>query len=166
MCRNLSERWQRPTRLPGGAPERLTPLVDRKTGALVPLVPLAEKLRAASRFAVETMRNDLFVPSVVPQPEPKGPRLVFDESAEAPVPASSSATTAPTPAPVPAPTPAPSAGDVLQEYVPVQFRERLAALLRQQMQAAASGDDASYERCVAATATLRAEIDEARNAAA
>ena len=54
--------------LPGGAPERLTPLIDQKTKRPVPLVPLAEKLRKASTFAVETLRNDLFVPAVVPQP--------------------------------------------------------------------------------------------------
>src|ERR1700738_2010205 len=71
----------------------------------------------------------------------------------------------PAPAPVPAPTqapasvPAPSAGNTLQEFVPVAYRERLATLLRLQMRAAASGDDATYEKCVTDMVALRAEID-------
>jgi hypothetical protein len=154
--------------LPGGAPERLTPLVDRRTGQLVPLVPLAEKLRNASRFAVSTLRNDLFVPPVVPQPEPKGPRLVFDERVtaatvqqEAPV-QQQVQPAAPAPAPVPQPA---VAGDVdpLREYVPPAYRDKLAGLLMRQMQLAASGDDAAYERCLADLTTLQREIEAARN---
>jgi hypothetical protein len=159
-------------KLPGGAPERLTPEVDRRTGKLVPLVPLAEKLRKASAFAVSTLRNDLFVPAVVPQPEPVGPRLVFDQSITAPVQQeefSHDVKTQPRqPAPAPAPVQPPEAvGDIdpLREYIPPEFRERLATLLRKQMQLAAGDDDKAYERCVAETAALQAEIERARNAA-
>jgi hypothetical protein len=111
-------------------------------------------LRNASRFAVSTLRNDLFIPAVVPQP---------------PVPVQVLGVEQPVPAPVPAPTqtqapvPAPSAGDTTQEFVPVQFRERLATLLRLQMRAAASGDDRTYEKCVTDMVVLRREIDAARD---
>jgi hypothetical protein len=140
--------------LPGGRPERLTPLVDPRTKQLVPLVPLSEKLRTASKFAVSMLRDNAFVPPVAPQPPVPIQVLGVEQPAPAPVPA---------PAQAAASVPAPSAGNTLQEFVPVAYREKLSALLRQQMQAAASGDDAAYERCVAATAALRLEIDAARN---
>jgi hypothetical protein len=140
--------------LPGGIAPRLTPVIDQRTKRPIPLRPLGEVLKNASRFAVETLRNNLFVPPVVPQP---------------PVPIQVLGVEQPAPAPVPSPTqaaasvPAPSAGDVLQEYIPPAYRERLGALLKRQMQAAASGDDATYEKCVADMVELRRAIDAARN---
>jgi hypothetical protein len=152
--------------LPAPAPSRLTPLIDQKTKRPVPLKPLGEVLRNASRFAVETLRNDAFNPAVVPQPAPKGPRLVFGEDVVAPVHQQEQVQQqVRQPAPAPDPDPAPSAGDALQEYIPPAYRERLGALLKRQMQAAASGDDAAYERCIAEMTALRAEIETARNAA-
>jgi hypothetical protein len=140
--------------LPGGIPPRLTPEVDRRTGRPLPLVPLAEKLRAASKFAIATLREDLFVPPVVPQPSVPIQVLGVEQPRPAPVPA---------PTQTPAPVPAPSAGDTLQEYVPPVFREKLATLLRLQMRAAANGDDATYEKCVTDMVELRREIDAARD---
>jgi hypothetical protein len=139
--------------LPGGVPPRLTPEVDR-AGRPVPLVPLAEKLRTASKFAVSMLRDNAFTPPVVEQP---------------PVPVQVLGVEQPAPAPAPAPTqaaasvPSPSAGDTTQEFVPAAYRERLGALLKRQMQAAASGDDATYEKCVTDMVALRREIDAARD---
>jgi hypothetical protein len=142
------------TPLPGGTPLRLTPEVDRRTGRPLPVPPLGEKLRAASRFAVSILRDNAFTPPVVEQP---------------PVPVQVLGVEQPAPAPVPAPTqaaasvPAPSAGNTTQEFIPVAYREKLAALLRLQMRAAASGDDATYEKCVTDMVALRREIDAARD---
>jgi hypothetical protein len=145
--------------LPGGIAPRLTPAIDQKTKRPIPPRPLGEVLRNASRFAVETLRNDLFIPAVVPQPPVPIQVLGVEQQRPAPVPPPASA-----PAQAAATVPSPSAGggDVLQEFVPPIYRERLAVLLRQQMQAAASGDDVAYERCIAETTALRAEIDAAR----
>jgi hypothetical protein len=141
--------------LPGGIPPRLTPQVDR-AGRPVPLVPLAEKLRTASKFAVSTLRDNAFTPPVVEQPPV--PIQVLGVEQLAPVQPQPRGDQQPQP-----PAPAPSAGDTTQEFVPVQFRERLAALLRLQMRAAASGDDATYEKCVTDMVALRREIDAARD---
>jgi hypothetical protein len=161
--------------LPGGVPPRLTPLVDQKTKQPIPLKPLNEVLRHASRFAVETLRGNKFIPPVVPQPELKGPRLVFDESAPAvAAPAVAARATqakqtdppasAAKQIPVPAQPPA-AATDIspLAEYVPPAFRERLAALHSRQMKLAAGDDDAAYEQCLADLVALRAEIEAAKN---
>jgi hypothetical protein len=139
--------------LPGGVPSRLTPLIDRKTGQLIPLKPLGEILRAASKFAVETLRDNRFVPPVVPQP----PTPILVLGVEQP----------PPPAPSPAaatPRPPAVASDVdgLKEYVPPAFRERLAALHARQMKLAAGDDDAAYEQCLADLVALRNEIERAR----
>jgi hypothetical protein len=142
------------TPLPGGAPARLTPEVDRRTGKPVPLVPLSERLRAASRFAVSILRDNAFTPPVVEQPATPILVLGVEQPPPAPVPA---------PTQTPAKVPAPSAGDTLQEYVPPAYRERLATLLRLQMRAAANGDDATYEKCVTDMVELRREIDAARD---
>ena len=141
--------------LPAPAPSRLTPLIDQKTKRPVPLKPLGEVLRNASRFAVETLRNDLFVPVVVPQPPV--PIQVF--GVEQPPPP------APPPAAVATPRSPAAVGDVdpLREYVPPAYRDKLAGLLRRQMQLAASGDDAAYERCLADLTTLRREIEAERS---
>jgi hypothetical protein len=145
--------------LPGGIPPRLTPQVDR-AGRPVPLVPLAEKLRTASKFAVSMLRDNAFTPPVVEQPPaPQG--FAFNETAPVPQQEPSRQQARP-PASAPA-VPAPSAGDTTQEFVPVQFRERLATLLRLQMRAAASGDDRTYEKCVTDMVALRREIDAARS---
>ena len=141
-------------RLPGGVPERLTPAVDRRTGQPIPPTPLSERLRAASKFAVETLRGDKFVLPPVPQPPVPIQVLGVEQPRPAPVPA---------PTQTPAPVPAPSAGDTLQECVPPVFREKLATLLRLQMRAAANGDDATYEKCVTDMVALRREIDAARD---
>jgi hypothetical protein len=140
--------------LPGGVPPRLTPEVDRRTGKPVPLATLSEKLRAASKFAVSTLRDDLFVLPPTPQPPVPVQVLGVEQPAPAPIPA---------PTQSPAPVPAPSAGNTTQEFVPVQFRERLATLLRLQMRAAANGDDQLYEKSVSNMVALRREIDAARN---
>jgi hypothetical protein len=142
--------------LPGGRPERLTPLVDPRTKQLVPLVPLSEKLRTASKFAVAMLRDNAFTPPVVPQPPV--PVQVLGVEQPAPVQPQPRGDQQPQP-----PAPAPSAGNTTQEFVPVQFRERLATLLRLQMRAAASGDDATYEKCVTDMVALRREIDAARD---
>jgi len=148
--------------LPGGAPARLTPLIDQKTKQPVALKPLGEALRAASRFAVETLRGDKFVPPVVAQPEPTGPRLVFDESAPAPpTPAAARQPRAPA-----QPLAAVSDIEPLAEYVPPEFRPRLAALLSQQArlgQSAAPEDERAYEQCLADLTALRSEIERAKN---
>jgi hypothetical protein len=138
--------------LPGGVPSRLTPLVDRKTGQLIPLKPLGEILRAASKFAVETLRGNKFIPPVVPQP----PTPILVLGVEQPPP--------PPPPPAAMPRPPAAAGDIdgLQEYVPPAFRERLAALHAQQARLAAGDDDAAYEQCLRDLTALRNEIERAR----
>jgi hypothetical protein len=170
--------------LPGGAPARLTPLVDRKTGQLVPLEPLGAVLRRASQFAVSTMRGNLFVPPVVEQPAPKGPRLVFGGDpapiAAAPAPTAPAAPKvgAPTAAPAQPPATGPDMSaearsakgdtDPLREYVPPEFRARLAALHARQAQLAndvSPEGEANYEKVVAEIATLQNEIERARNGA-
>jgi hypothetical protein len=134
---------------------RLTPQVDR-AGRPVPLVPLAEKLRTASKFAVSMLRDNAFTPPVVEQPPT--PIQVLGVEQPAPVQPQPRGDQQPQPS-----APALSAGDTTQEFVPVQFRERLATLLRLQMRAAASGDDATYEKCVTDMVALRREIDAARD---
>jgi hypothetical protein len=150
--------------LPGGVPARLTPLVDQKTKQPVALKPLGEILRQASKFAVETLRGNKFIPPVVEQPEPAGPRLVFDESAPAvaaPTPAATKQPSAPA-----QPSPAPASDiDPLREYVPPAFRAKLAALLAQQMRLAQSGDDEAYEQCTKDLIALRDQIEAARRGA-
>jgi hypothetical protein len=151
--------------LPGGAPSRLTPAVDRKTGQLVPLKPLGEVLRTASRFAVATLRGNLFVPAVVPQPAPTGPRLVFGGDEQQAIPEQQ--IPARQPAPTPAQSPAAASDiDPLREYVPPAFRDRLATLHARQMQLAMSDDDTAYAACLQDLAALRSEIEAARSATA
>jgi hypothetical protein len=78
------------------------------------------------------------------------------------------------PAAPPPPTPPPSAAQALPpdippdisplaEYVPPEFRARLAALHAQQARLAQGDDDAAYERCLKNLAALRAEIEAAKN---
>jgi hypothetical protein len=149
-------------RLPGGQPERLTPQVDRKTGQLIPPTPLAERLRNASRFAVETLRGDLFIPAATPQPPaPQG--FAFNETPPQPQQEPPRQQAHP---PAPVQPQAPAAGDVvgLKEYVPPQFRAQLAVLHTRQAQLARGNDDLAYEQCLADLVALRAAIEEAKQA--
>jgi hypothetical protein len=139
--------------LPGGVPARLTPLVDQKTKQPIPLKPLGEVLRAASRFAAETLRGDKFIPPVVPQP----PTPVFVFGVEQP----------PPPAPPPAAAalrPPAVAGDIngLKEFVPPKFREQLQILHARQAQLAMGDDDLAYQQCLADLVALRTAIEEAK----
>jgi hypothetical protein len=150
---NPNERIKVP--LPGGTPLRLTPEVDRRTGRPLPVAPLGEKLRAASKFAVSILRDNAFTPPVVEQPPVPIQVLGVEQAPVQPQPRGDQQ-------PQPA-APAPSAGNTTQEFIPVAYREKLATLLRLQMRAAASGDDATYEKCVTDMVALRREIDAARD---
>jgi hypothetical protein len=142
--------------LPGGTPLRLTPEVDRRTGRPLPVAPISEKLRAASRFAVSILRDGLFTPPVVEQPPV--PVQVLGVEQPAPVQPQPRRDQQPQ-----TPAPAPSAGNTTQEFVPVAYREKLATLLRLQMRLAAGNDDAAYEQCLKNLTALRLEIDAARD---
>jgi len=147
--------------LPGGVPARLTPLVDAKTKQPIPLQPLGEILRQASKFAVETLRDDKFIPPVVPQPQPTGPRLVFDESAPAVAPRATVAHVQPRAAPAQQP----SDIDALKEYVPPAFRARFAELHTRQARLAndvSPVGEKAYNECLGELAALRSEIDAAK----
>lgn len=94
--------------LPGPKVQRLDQMSNPSA-----ITPLAQALRAASKFAIETLRNRAFVPPIVPQPPEQQIAVLGMAAPEhtkpaAAAPAARPSTTAAPAAPAPRPAPQPT----------------------------------------------------------